>query len=99
MLCKYCKSNTIVADSVDNKDTDETYKLRVCTKCGHGFFTVEFPVEIDHRFTEDWLKYRKKHKNIPTRSNMYYTKYGIQKIIDEDAGGMKIKRNRSKKYE
>lgn len=83
MLCKYCKSNTIVADSVNNKDTDETYKLRVCTKCGHGFFTVEFPVEIDARLKKDWAKHHKYHKKIYEYSgHTFYTHDGIKKLLN-----------------
>ena len=62
MLCKYCKQNTIVTDGVDNRDSDETYRLRVCPRCGRTFYTVEFPVEVDERFMNDWAKHHKQHK-------------------------------------
>ena len=83
MLCKYCKRNTIVTDGVDNRDTDETYRLRVCTRCGHEFYTVEFPVEVDARFKKDWVKHHKHHKKIyGYGGHTYYTPNGIKKLLN-----------------
>lgn len=91
MLCKFCKCNTIVTDGVDNKDTDETYRLRVCSKCGHSFYTVEFPVEVDARLKKDWAKHHKQHKKIGGR--MYYTPDGVKELYKNGYG---CKQNKKK---
>lgn len=94
MLCKFCKTNTIVADGVDNRDSDETYRLRVCPKCGRIFYTVEFPVETDRRFIRDWTMHHKHHKNVI--KNAYFSKEGIKRLLNK-VYGRKEKKNKEKK--
>ena len=95
MLCKYCKQNTIVVDGVDNRDSDETYRLRVCPKCGRIFYTVEFPVEADRRFTKDWINHHKKHKKII--KNTYFTPEGIKRLLNKVYGRKRNKKNKEEK--
>lgn len=93
MLCKFCKSNTIVVDGVDNRTTDETYRLRVCPKCGRSFYTVEFPiVGITERFSKDWTEHHKKHTKII--GDTYFTPEGIKRLSTD---GYRHKGKRSKK--
>lgn len=95
MLCKFCKSNTIVIDGVDNRDTDETYRQRVCTKCGRAFYTVEFPVEVDKRFKNDWAVH---HKNGGTafKGSTYYTTDGVKLLIEASRKHKAKRRNNVK---
>ena len=82
MLCEKCKTNTIVIDGVDNRDTDETYRLRVCPKCGRTFYTVEFPVEKTERFAKDWVDHHKNHSPI-NKGEVYYSKDGVKKLLNK----------------
>ena len=88
MICKRCGANTIVVDGVDNRDADETYRERVCPKCGISFYTVEFPVRITPRFIHDWKTNHRKHKDVSIK---YYTPYGIKNLFKE------IKKSKSNK--
>lgn len=63
MTCPRCKSTKIgVKDSVNNPDTNETYRERKCTDCGKIFHTVEFEAEYNVQFAEDWNKYHRSNK-------------------------------------
>lgn len=98
MLCKYCKQNTIVTDGVDNRDSDETYRLRVCPRCGRTFYTVEFPVEVDERFMNDWAKYHKQHKHVI--GNTYVAPDGVRKLCKDYVNrkyGLKGVKNKEKR--
>lgn len=64
MLCPKCEGKTKVVDMSYNYVWDEQYRKRVCTNCGHTFYTAEFEVEEDKRFKKEWNRgYRKKTKN------------------------------------
>ena len=55
MVCPKCNSNTIrVLDIVHNKEKNETYRKRKCTKCGHIFFTKESQEERTAEFLDLW---------------------------------------------
>lgn len=94
MLCKYCKANTIVADGVDNRDTDETYRLRVCPKCGRSFYTVEFPVEVNDRYKKDWVEHHKQNKKV--LGNTFYTRDGVKRLLKEVYRRKNEKQNKNK---
>lgn len=96
MLCKFCKSNTIVVDGVDNRDTDETYRLRVCPRCGRSFYTVEFPVEVNDRFKRDWESHHKQHKKV--LGNMYFSRDRIRQLLKDGyrRKANKVKQNKNK---
>ena len=79
MLCAKCGANTIVVDGVDNRSADETYRQRVCPRCGNSFHTVEFPVRMTTRFKQDWKTHHKNHKDVVEE---YYTPYGIKVLLD-----------------
>lgn len=93
MLCNHCKSNTVVIDGVDNKDTDETYRLRVCPRCGRSYYTVEFPIEVNDRFKKDWLDHHKEHKKVQGKT--YYSPDGVKQLLNS-IYGLK-KKNKEKK--
>lgn len=84
MLCKYCKTNTIVIDGVDNRDSDETYRLRVCPRCGRSYYTVEFPIDVNERFKKDWADHHKKHRKV--LGETFYTREGIKRVLKDVYG-------------
>lgn len=81
MLCRFCKSRTIIADGVDNANLDETYRERVCTKCGRTFYTVEFPIEVTDRLRQDWRENHKDHEKLVDYS--WYSPKGIRNLLKE----------------
>lgn len=56
MYCKNCGIKTRVIEPRYNTRTDETYRQRICPKCGKVTYTVEFAVDMDDRFKKDWSK-------------------------------------------
>ncbi len=78
MPCKYCGGETIVVDGVYNPEQEETYRCRVCTKCGMVFYTVEFSVEISKEFVKTWGANHKEHRKVI--KNAYFTPDGIKRL-------------------
>jgi len=58
MKCPKCGSKSYVVDTAQDSAANETYRRRMCEKCKHAFFTIEFEVERDKNFRETWNKYR-----------------------------------------
>jgi len=56
MTCPRCNHKVVVADSVHNPATNETYRKRKCTTCGHVFYTIEFEVDCDDTFKDIWKR-------------------------------------------
>lgn len=63
MLCPECiknRSNRVhkitVLDTVHNDKENEIYRKRQCRNCGYEFYTVEYEVEVNERFLNDWTK-------------------------------------------
>lgn len=56
MICPKCGSPTRVKDSVVNTTDNEVYRLVVCSKCKHKFYTVEFEAVCNKEFTNQWHK-------------------------------------------
>lgn len=78
MLCKKCGVKTIVSDKSINTENSETYRLRICPKCGESIYTVEFPVEMDRRFKRDWADHHNPYvQSIP---RVYYSRDGLKKL-------------------
>ena len=61
MKCPKCKGKLKVADSVHNPKENETYRRKVCLDCGLMFYTVEFPIEQNKRFEEEWAAYYRRN--------------------------------------
>lgn len=58
MHCPKCEHlKTKVVDTVYNKTDDEFYRRRVCLKCRHRFYTVEFIIEDNEQFRKLWNKH------------------------------------------
>lgn len=57
MKCPNCEGDVKVIDTVKNTDTNEIYRKRKCSVCGHVFFSIEFEVEQDERFKQEWLEH------------------------------------------
>ena len=94
MLCKFCKSNTIVIDGVDNPEHEETYRCRVCTKCGKVFYTVEFPVVVNKQFKREWHSHDKKHSDVFDRA--YLTPEGVKGLLKRKYKHKHITNNKNK---
>lgn len=62
MICTKCKSKVRVIDIVHNEETNETYRLKKCTHCGYGFYTIEFEVEADKTFKDSWFANHRERK-------------------------------------
>lgn len=63
MKCPKCEGRwMIVDDIVENENDREVYRRRKCHGCGHIFYTVEFEVDVNKRFEEEWAanRYTKK---------------------------------------
>lgn len=58
MTCPKCNEKTKVTQTVYNPWQRETYRRRMCLKCGRSFHTVEFEVEVNDRFRLDWEKHK-----------------------------------------
>ena len=55
MRCPKCNGINRVVDTITNRETNETYRMRKCL-CGHVFYTVEFEVEVNQQFSETWAE-------------------------------------------
>lgn len=52
--CQYCDGKMKVIQTLQNPETEETYRLKHCTKCGNWFYTVEFEVDASPSFMKTW---------------------------------------------
>lgn len=55
--CEYCGGKMATKNVVQNPKDEETYRQKRCMNCGHEIYTVEFEVEVNRRFKDDWNKY------------------------------------------
>lgn len=53
--CPKCEGLLKIRDYSKSSDGD-LYRRRVCNKCGHTIFTIEFEVEQTEDFKKDWIK-------------------------------------------
>ena len=58
--CPECGAVVKTVDVVTNHDDNETYRKKKCTKCGHKFYTIEYTIDNDASFREQW---RTHHRN------------------------------------
>jgi transcriptional regulator NrdR family protein len=61
LFCPDCGVKSFVSDSAIDKENNELYRERTCTRCGKVFFTTEFVVDEDDKFRELWLKLKLKY--------------------------------------
>lgn len=61
MQCPKCGHTTQVTHLTTN-DENEEYRRRRCRWCGHIFYTIEFEVEVNDAFKEEWPQMFKKKK-------------------------------------
>ena len=54
MTCPKCGSATKVCDTRYEEKENEIYRHRICKKCNHDFFTVEFDVEKNDKMINLW---------------------------------------------
>lgn len=58
MNCPKCHSNNIeTIDNVNNKRENEILRKKKCCDCANIFFTVEFIVEVNKRYEEEWAEF------------------------------------------
>ena len=66
--CYCCGEKLVTVNTVQNTKDEETYRLKRCKKCGHEEYTVEFEVEDNRKFRDEWNKW------IRMRTNEYRNK-------------------------
>lgn len=54
MNCSECGGDTRVTDTNYNETANERYRRRKCKDCGRVIWTIEFEVEFDDRYQEQW---------------------------------------------
>lgn len=102
MRCPKCEGKLAIKDNVRSLH-DELFRKRVCEKCGHTLYTVEFEVEANEKFMKEWRKcYRKKndpetydcdHYSTKTVREYYPTKFEtIEKEVGVCYGTKEIER-------
>lgn len=60
MRCPKCEGFAKVIDNVNNSDTNEVYRKRLCIMCGYEFFTSETEIDGGQRFKNIWSLYHRK---------------------------------------
>lgn len=64
MKCPKCGARIKTLTIAQNKKANEVYRHKICTKCAHEFFTVEFEFESEtgKKYIAKWRESRKKKK-------------------------------------
>lgn len=57
MNCPKCGQKTTVVDIATA--TEEVYRKRKCQFCGHKICTIEYEVECDQRFKNEWAQHNR----------------------------------------
>ena len=60
VTCPKCGGKARVVDAVMVPDDNERYRKKCCIDCSHIFYTIEFEVEADMDFLENWYTH---HRN------------------------------------
>lgn len=63
MNCSYCGGDTQVTDTNYNGNANERYRRRKCKACGRVIWTIEFEVDYDERYQEQWRSCDRHSKN------------------------------------
>ena len=71
MTCPKCEGKVTVTDSVHNSDTNETYRYKECLGCGRKFYTIEFEVDVDDKFMDEWYKHHRSRGRAKTHVGRY----------------------------
>lgn len=58
LSCPECGSAARMVESNRNTDENEIYIKYVCTKCSHEFFSIEYIVDNDDTFKQQWERCR-----------------------------------------
>ena len=72
MNCPKCDDTVLVIDTV-NLPSNEIYRKRKCSECGHIFYTAEFEVEHNQDFIDEWNANHRDTQS--TRKNMGRNKW------------------------
>ena len=54
MNCPKCNGKAKVNRTALDPETKEFYRRRICEKCGHAFYTIEFEIEDTPEFRKIW---------------------------------------------
>lgn len=61
MKCPKCNGKTTVTDNALNTSDNEMYRKRKCLECGHIFYTTEYEVERNYKFSMEWRRYNRQY--------------------------------------
>ena len=56
MKCPKCGGKFSPVKNTTVTEENEVYRRRRCKSCGHTFYTIEFQVEENELFMNDWYK-------------------------------------------
>lgn len=56
MKCPKCGGKFSPVKNTTVTEENEVYRRRRCKSCGHTFYTIEFKVEENELFMNDWYK-------------------------------------------
>lgn len=60
MNCPKCDAKTKVIDNVFDADRNEMYRYRLCSGCGHKYYTIETVVVVTGKFIDQWNKHHRR---------------------------------------
>ena len=69
MHCPKCNGKVGVLDSTINPKDNEIFRKRKCNVCGHIFYTIEFEVEDNERFREEYNFFYRNKKYSEKKNN------------------------------
>ena len=67
VTCPKCGGEAKAIDAVMNTDSNEKYRRKRCAACGYDFYTIEFEVEADSSFLENWYHYHRETNRVRDR--------------------------------
>ena len=59
MNCSNCGGDTKVTDTNHHAGVNERYRRRKCKVCGKIMWSIEFEVEFDDKYKEQWYESNK----------------------------------------
>lgn len=53
MICPKCGGKISVVQTIQNKETNETYRRKKCMFCRYLFYTIEYEIEHDEHIKKE----------------------------------------------
>lgn len=66
MKCSTCGGNTYITDTIVTPN-NEIYRQKKCKDCKKIFYTIEFEVEENKKFMDEWEVYKRTIKTRPEK--------------------------------